>query len=81
VLGSDYEGSPLSVMEAMAADKPAICTAVGGVPELVGGGCGALVPPRDEEALSKATVYVLENPAPGRPWGGLLPDEQSSASK
>src|SRR5215213_11405780 len=59
VLSSDYEGNPLSVMEAMAAGKPMICTAVGGVPESVEDGCGLLVPPRDAQALSRAMSYVL----------------------
>jgi len=62
VLSSDYEGNPLSVMEAMAAGKPMICTAVGGVPELVEDGCGLLVPPRDAQALSEAMSRMLENP-------------------
>ena len=63
VLSSDYEGNPLSVMEAMAAGKPVICTAVGGVPELVEDrGCGLLVPPRDPKALSEAMSHMLENP-------------------
>jgi glycosyltransferase involved in cell wall biosynthesis len=62
VLSSDYEGNPLSVMEAMAAGKPMLCTAVGGVPELVEDGCGLLVPPQDAQALSKAMSYMLENP-------------------
>ena len=61
VLSSDYEGNPLSVMEAMAAGKPMICTAVGGVPELVEDGGGLLVPPLDAQALSKAMSYMLEN--------------------
>jgi glycosyltransferase involved in cell wall biosynthesis len=64
VLSSDWEGNPLSVMEAMAAGKPVICTAVGGVPELVGDGeeCGLLVPRRDAKALAQAMQYLLENP-------------------
>lgn len=62
VLSSDYEGNPLAVLEAMAAGKPMISTAVGGVPELVEGGCGLLVPPRDAQALSKAMRYMLESP-------------------
>jgi glycosyltransferase involved in cell wall biosynthesis len=61
VLGSDYEGNPLAVLEAMAAGKPVVSTAVGGVPELVGGGCGLLVAPRDARALSEAMGYMLEN--------------------
>jgi glycosyltransferase involved in cell wall biosynthesis len=69
VLSSDYEGNPLAVLEAMAAGKPMICTAVGGVPELVEGGCGLLVPPRDAQALSKAMSYMLESPNARRSMG------------
>ena len=69
VLSSDYEGNPLSVMEAMAAGKPMICTAVGGVPELVEDGCGLLVPPRDAQALSKAMSHMLESPKARKSMG------------
>jgi len=69
VLSSDYEGNPLAVMEAMAAGKPMVCTAVGGVPELVEDGCGLLVPPRDAQALSKAMSHMLENPSARRSMG------------
>lgn len=55
VLASRYEGNPLSVMEAMAAGLPTVCTAVGGVPELIQHGhTGLLVPPEDEIALTEA---------------------------
>ena len=69
VLSSDYEGNPLSVMEAMAAGKPMICTAVGGVPELVEDGCGLLVPPRNAQALSNAMSRMLENPSARKSMG------------
>jgi glycosyltransferase involved in cell wall biosynthesis len=62
VLSSDYEGNPLAALEAMTAGKPMISTAVGGVPELIEGGCGLLVPPRDAWALSRAMSHMLENP-------------------
>jgi glycosyltransferase involved in cell wall biosynthesis len=62
VLSSDWEGNPLSVMEAMAAGTPVISTAVGGVPELVDGGeSGLLVPPGDARALGGAMQHLLEN--------------------
>ena len=69
VLSSDYEGNPLSVMEAMAAGKPMVCTAVGGVPELVEDGCGLLVPPRDAQALSEAMSQLLDNPSARKSMG------------
>jgi glycosyltransferase involved in cell wall biosynthesis len=70
VLSSDYEGNPLSVMEAMAAGKPMICTAVGGVPELVEDGkCGLLVRQRDVKALACAMRYMLENPEARKSMG------------
>jgi glycosyltransferase involved in cell wall biosynthesis len=63
VLSSDWEGNPLSVMEAMAAGTPVISTAVGGVPELVEDGeSGLLVPPGDAQALAGVMQYMLENP-------------------
>jgi glycosyltransferase involved in cell wall biosynthesis len=64
VLSSDYEGSPLSVMEYMAAAKPVVSTRVGGVPELVKEDVhGLLVEPRDPEALAEAVTRLLRDPA------------------
>jgi glycosyltransferase involved in cell wall biosynthesis len=57
-------------MEAMAAGKSMICTAVGGVPELVEDGeCGLLVPPRDVKALAGAMRYMLESPKARKSMG------------
>lgn len=62
VLSSDWEGNPLSIMEAMSAGKPVISTAVGGVPELVEDGkTGLLIPPGDVESLAQAMRYLLED--------------------
>jgi glycosyltransferase involved in cell wall biosynthesis len=64
VLSSDYEGSPLSVMEYMAAAKPVVSTRVGGVPELVAEDVhGLLVQPRDPKALAEAVARLLRDPA------------------
>ncbi len=54
VLSSRWEGNPLVVMEAMAAGRPVVATAVGCVPELVPAGAGVLVPPGDAAAFADA---------------------------
>lgn len=54
VLCSDREGSSNAILEAMAAGKPVIATAVGGNPELVAADTGLLIPPGDSTALSTA---------------------------
>jgi glycosyltransferase involved in cell wall biosynthesis len=55
VLSSTVEANPLAVMEAMAAGLPVICTAVGGIRELVAGGeHGWLVEPGDAAGLAAA---------------------------
>jgi glycosyltransferase involved in cell wall biosynthesis len=60
---SDYEGSPLAVMEYMAAGKPVVATRVGGVPDLVEDGVnGLLVGPRDPVALAEAVAELLVDP-------------------
>jgi glycosyltransferase involved in cell wall biosynthesis len=63
VFSSDREGSPLAVMESMAAGKPVVATRVGGVPDLVEDGVhGLLVPPRDPRALADAVGGLLRDP-------------------
>ena len=59
---SDFEGSPLSVMEYMAAGRPVVATRVGGVPDLVQDGVnGLLVQRRDPAALARATAELLRD--------------------
>ncbi|SFI83547.1 Glycosyltransferase involved in cell wall bisynthesis [Streptosporangium canum] len=61
VLASLYEGMSNAVMEAMAAGKPIVATAVGGTRELLSGR-GLLVPPADPPALADALERVLRDP-------------------
>lgn len=62
-LTSHSEGSPNSVLEAMAAGRPVAAVDVGGVGELVRDGVnGALVPPGDAEALGNVLARLLEEP-------------------
>src|SRR4051794_1901809 len=53
-LPSHHEGSPISVIEAMLAGLPCVATEVGGLPEMLAGGCGLLVQPGDSSALADA---------------------------
>lgn len=63
VSSSSFEGSPLALMEAMAASTPIVATAVGGVPDLVvDGETGLLVPPGDPGRLAEALTRVLGDP-------------------
>ncbi len=63
VLPSTSEGMPNAVLEGLANGRPVIASAVGGVPEILGGGGGILVPPGDPEALANAMRMLLEDPA------------------
>ncbi len=59
-LASDWEGYPVSIMEAMAAGLPVAATAVGGVPEMVEHGVTGLLAPRgDMRALGDAIAAAL----------------------
>ena len=60
VISSRNEGTPVSIIEAMAAGVPVVATAVGGVPDLLrGGDLGMLVPSDDPAALADAIGAAL----------------------
>jgi glycosyltransferase involved in cell wall biosynthesis len=57
------EGMQVSLIEAMAAGKPIVATAVGGTPDaVVDGETGLLVPPADARALAEAVSAALADP-------------------
>ena len=79
VLTSLNEGTPLSLLEAMASGKAFVSTDVGGVRDLMVGSArrqdgfeifenGILVP-RDREVLSRAVAYLVKNPEMLRSMG------------
>jgi glycosyltransferase involved in cell wall biosynthesis len=69
VLPSEYEAFGLVLLEAMASEKPVVASAVGGMPEVVGGPnkvegvketeCGLLVNYEDAKALAEAVSELL----------------------
>ena len=61
-LSSIQEGLCTSLVDAMAAGKPTVATAVGGVPEVVADGeTGFLVPSKDHHALAEKIVRLLKD--------------------
>ena len=62
-LTSLNEGTPVSMIEAMAAGIPVAAAAVGGVPDVVEHGVtGQLLPPRDPQALSEVIFQTARQP-------------------
>ena len=63
-LSSIAEGTPVTLLEAMACALPVVSTAVGGIPELVQDGVtGTLVPAGDAAALAAALARYAADPA------------------
>lgn len=59
---SAWEGLPVTLLEAMAMEKPIVSTAVGGIPSVIQDGeNGLLVPPRDPVKLAQALLKVLNS--------------------
>lgn len=64
------EGLSRVILEAMAAGKPVVATAVGGANEaIVEGITGYVVPPRDPQALAEAMLRLLTDPERRREFG------------
>jgi glycosyltransferase involved in cell wall biosynthesis len=62
VLPSRSEGLPNVLLEALAADRPVVATAVGAVPEVLAeAGAGLLCPPDDPAALADCIVEALQH--------------------
>jgi len=63
LLPSDLESFGLAALEGMACGVPAVCSKVGGLPEVVRDGVdGYLVPPRDAKGMAARALEILTDP-------------------
>jgi glycosyltransferase involved in cell wall biosynthesis len=62
LLSSRTEGTPMALLEAMAADVPIVATRVGGVPDIVDAQSAWLVESLDSEAMARALDELLRQP-------------------
>jgi glycosyltransferase involved in cell wall biosynthesis len=61
-LSSIHEGTPITLLEGMACEKPVVSTDVGGCREVVvDGETGFLVQPRDPQALAEALLRLVDD--------------------
>jgi len=62
ILPSISEGLPISLLEAMALGKPALCSAVGGIPEVITSlNYGILFPPADHISIADAVKNIFKD--------------------
>jgi glycosyltransferase involved in cell wall biosynthesis len=67
---STTECFPMALLEAMACARPVVCTAVGGITEIVNDGeTGYLVPPKDPAQVAARLVRLLSDPQAARRMG------------
>lgn len=63
MLTSHMEANPISILEAMACEKPVVATRVGSVPQTVDDGkTGYLAPPGDAQQLADRVIDLLHHP-------------------
>ena len=65
-MSSKEEGLGTTVLDAMALGTPIIATRAGGIPEMLEGGHGTLVPIQDPAALAAEVAALLRDPPRAR---------------
>ena len=61
LLPSNYEGMPMTIIEAMGTGLPIVATAVGGVPDMLTNGKSGLLTPVAVDAVADACIRLLES--------------------
>ncbi|MDR2805933.1 MAG: glycosyltransferase [Dysgonamonadaceae bacterium] len=61
LLFSNFETQGLVLIESFACGKPVVATRTGGIVDIVHDDNGVLVPPKNEDELLRAMVYMLDN--------------------
>ena len=72
VLPSEYEGFPISLLEAGSAGLPCLCTPVGSIPSLLNEENGFLI---EKESFGETMEFVLENHEEAKIRGKRLREE------
>jgi colanic acid/amylovoran biosynthesis glycosyltransferase len=62
----DRDGVPNVLIEAMARGVPVIASAVSGIPDLLGDGCGVVVAPENVDAVRQAIIDLTNSPEAAR---------------
>ena len=62
MLPSNYEGLPMTIIEAMSLGKPIVASDVGGISEIVANGENGYTVGNTPEEFVEKLQYILENP-------------------
>lgn len=72
VLNSEHEGTPVSILEAMAMGKAVVATNVGGISEMtLNGKVGCLVSPHNPDELANLIIHLLQDDTKRKKLGYL----------
>jgi glycosyltransferase involved in cell wall biosynthesis len=61
ILPSNYEGLPITIIEALKAGKPVVASDVGGISEIVVNGENGFTVANEAQAFAEKIQYILEN--------------------